>query len=549
VVAGAQGEGRVSEPGESPQPRARALLLLVLALAGAAIVHWPALHSDFRHDDWLTFYQAANLRPIDFVLLPHAGHLMMTRNAIHLAFFELFDLDPFPYFVAALATHLVNVALLFLLVRRLTASAGIAAFAAALWGMAPVQQASVNWVALYGNVLVATFTLWPLVEIAQLAAQKRPPSALAFVRWGILLMAAATSFGPGFAAALVFPGVAWLLLPSESGRNRALLALSGVALAVVAVYLAIRPGGTLELADFWLSRLGVVSIARVFAGLWSYGIASLVGGPWLTFAEDGVPLGPLAEAAPLDPLAEPDAAPLERASWVVAALVCAGIAWVWLRAGALERRQMLGLLLLIAAIQGLVAIARTFAGMWLIGLDQLVVTARYQYVATAAWSACFGLALAVLARSLRAFGTAQRAQAWVAPAALAAWIIAIVVPYATAARRVDWETTAPSRRKLEAERAWLEQQIAGAGADREVLIENRQFEGMEMLQPLLTGQEYPGSAAVFLFLQHNAPHKATNVKFIERDPAVVADLRARPHTKIADLLVTPEEAVQHAAER
>jgi hypothetical protein len=54
---------------------------------------------------------------------------------------------------------------------------------------------------------------------------------------------------------------------------------------------------------------------------------------------------------------------------------------------------------------------------------------------------------------------------------------------------------------------------------------------------------------VFLFLQHNAPHKATNVKFIERDPAVVADLRARPHTKIADLLVTPEEAVQHAAER
>lgn len=526
----------MSAPVASPGPRAYGAWLLALALAGAALVHWPALHSDFRHDDWLTFYQAANLRPLDFILLPHGGHLMMTRNAIHLAFFELFDLDPFPYFAASVATHLVNVALLFVLARRLAKSNAIAAFVAALWGMAPVQQASVNWVALYGNMTVATFTLWPLVELAQLAAEKRRPGGWAIARWCVLLAAAATSFGPGFAAALAAPAVAWLLLPPESGRNRVAIALGGLTLALVAVYLAIRPGGTFVYGPFWFSISGALDTLRAFAGLWSYGIACLVGGSWLTVGQDGVPFGPLHGHAD---------AYVIHASWALAAIVGGAVAWAWRRFGALQRGQMAGLLLLIAAIQGLVAVGRAPVATYLIGLDALIVTARYQYVTTAVWAACLALTLSELARAMPAW----RAPDWLAPAALAGWVAAVSLPDAAVAREVDWNTTAPSRAMLEAERSWIEEQIAAADPGEEVLIPNRQFEGMKLLQQLLSGQDFPGSAAVFLFLQHNAPEKNAHVKFIESDPAVVADLRARPHTKIGELLVTPEEAAKRLVER
>ena len=513
--------------------------LLALALLGSLFVHWPALHSEFRHDDWLTFYQAANLRPLDFMLLPHGGHLMMTRNAIHLVFFELFDLNPSPYFIAAVATHLLNVGLLFLLALRLGGSAVIAAFAAALWGMAPVQQVSVNWVALYGNMNVATFTLWPLAELAQLAVDRRPPTRWALARWGVMLAAAATSFGPGFAAALIFWAVAWLFLPRECERNRVALGLFGVTLALVAVYLLIRPGGTAETVRFWFTAVGVQAVAQAFVGLWSYGIACLFGGAWLTWGEEGVPLGPLQGVA---------AAGLVQISWAFAAAICASVLALWLHARELQRRQMLALLLLVAAIHGLVALARGPLGLWLLGLDNLVLTARYQYVATAAWSACLALALAEAARGFRSQHPGWRARAWVAPGAFVLWTAALLVPYASAARHMDLKHNAWSRQSLEDERARLEQAIAAAPDGSEVRIENRTFAGMGFIQGLITPSDFPGTAAVFLFLQHNAANKHPNVRFVESDSALVEELRARRHTRVAELLLTADEAAATPAQ-
>ena len=124
----------------------------------------------------------------------------------------------------------------------------------------------------------------------------------------------------------------------------------------------------------------------------------------------------------------------------------------------------------------------------------------------------------------------------------------MLVPYTAGARVMDWKTTAWSRVALEVERARFAKQIAAVGPAAEIRIENRPFEGLKLLQPLLTGQDFPGSAAVYLFLQHNAPEPAPHVKFIEKDAALVADLRGRPDTKIAELLLTPEEAAQRPAE-
>jgi hypothetical protein len=519
--------------------RPRASWLLGVALLGSLVVQWPALASDFRHDDFLTFYQAANLRPVDFMLTPHGGHLLMTRNAIHLAFFDLFDLDPFPYFVAAVLTHLVNVALLFLVARRLTRSGAIAAFVAALWGMAPVQQASVNWVAIYGNLTAATFTLWPLAELTKLAVERRAPSAWALMRWGVLLAAAATSLGPGLAVALVFAGVSWLLLPRECGRDRVATCMAGVALALVVLYVVIRPGGSFEFASIWFSKLGMVTIARLFVGLLSYGIACLIGGPWLTFGEDGVPVGPLQGAA---------ASPVVHVSWVLAALTGIAVGWAWLRARELQRRQILAFLALLAAIYGLVAVARAPLAIGLWGVDAWAVTARYQYVATLGWGGCLALALAEVARAWSARRRpAWRAPAWLAPGVLGLWSAAVVVPYAAAARHVDTKYTQWSRRVFAEERARLRNEIAAAGDAPEVLIRNRPFPGMAYIQDLVGARAFPGAAAVFVLMQHNAPAKITHVRFIDSDPALVEDLRSRPHTQIAGLLVTSEEAAHRSA--
>jgi len=115
-------------------------------LIAACVVQAPALKSGFRYDDFLFFYQAANLPFWDFALTPHAGHVLAVRNTFFAVTFGLFELVARPYFVLAIASHALNVALLFYTVRGFAKRSWVAYPVAALWGLAPINQGTISWV-------------------------------------------------------------------------------------------------------------------------------------------------------------------------------------------------------------------------------------------------------------------------------------------------------------------------------------------------------------------------------------------------------------------
>src|SRR5262249_5872696 len=114
------------------------------------------------------------------------------------------------------------------------------------------------------------------------ACDERVPAPATLARWWVLLLAAATCFGTGIALALVFPIVAWLLLPATPAAARAAAVLALLWLTVPLLYLA----------DHWLwvrfygghpqaVVLGSVqwrepvAPAEMLAGLLAHGIAAV----------------------------------------------------------------------------------------------------------------------------------------------------------------------------------------------------------------------------------------------------------------------------------
>jgi len=511
----------------------RAAILLGAALLASAVAQWPALESELQNDDFLFFYQAAHLPLSEFLLKTHGGHLLMTRNAFYLAFSHAFGLEPWPYFAVSLASHLVNVALAFALLFRLTRSASLAGFAAALWGMAPAAQVTVNWVSVYGNLLVMTF-LWPvLIGLVGYAQRRRPPTPLALASWALLLLAGATCFGPGVAAGLVIAPVAWLLLPAECRPVRTALWLGSVAIVLVVAYAILRPPatfGALE-ASTAAARVGV----EAFLALWAYGLAALLLGPLVTVGDDGIALGPLQGFS------------LEQLVPVLGAVGLAGLvmgAWAYRVASPERRRQMLAFALLTSAMYGLIALGRTPA---LVAFSRppewLATTPRYHYAALAsiAVSVAFVLAEAGKRFSWIADG-APLVRRWLPPAAALLWMAAAAIPCAMAARTIDFKFDPWSRRALDQARAAFAREIEATAPGADVYIENTGFAALGMMAPLIPRIEFPGTAAVYVFLNPEGAPGDRRVYFVESDAELVRAVRAQPETRMAHLLVTTEEA-------
>src|SRR4030095_311383 len=105
-----------------------------------------------------------------------------------------------------LALHAVNVGLIFGIVRVVTLSAALACLAAAAWGTCPINEGALGWIAASGNVMVATATLFILYDVVRATHIGAIRAAL----WGVLLLAAAQSFGTGLGIAMAAPVVlAW----------------------------------------------------------------------------------------------------------------------------------------------------------------------------------------------------------------------------------------------------------------------------------------------------------------------------------------------------
>jgi len=345
--------------------------VIIVPVGLAALAFHPILHAYFWADDFMHLFTIADAGLARFFFEAAGAHLYFTRNTVFWACYRLFGLHAEWYFALVLLTHLANVALLFVVARRLTGSLPLACFGAALWGIAPANAGTLGWYSVYGQALAATMLLGVLSQIVRHARDGRVGVRTAAL-WALLSVIASTCFGTGLAAAVLLPAVLWLLRANLTLARGAWACVLAVPPTIAALYvfqqrhfLSTYAGGP-SMQQFmqpyliFLRPEYLSAIASMLASLVGYGIASLLVG---------------AAAAPLP-------YPGVLATAAIGAFVTVVVATLP-DMDLLARRWIAALGMLVIAVYGLIAAARA-AFYTALGASMTLAAAegRYHYVAT-----------------------------------------------------------------------------------------------------------------------------------------------------------------------
>jgi len=502
-----------------------ALWPLLATLVATVVVQSASLDAFFYEDDYLHLFGLANGPTSQALFTTLGGHVMLVHKALLWVMYRVFGFESGLYFAAIVVLHLVNVFLLFDVLRRLTSSPLVSAVGASLWGVLPLNNGALGWISVFGQVMATTAILWLLRDVARLAEQKREPNALAFVRWGALVLVAGMSQGLGMVIGATVALYVWLLLPVESARLRtALLLLPLVVLLPMLhkVVLALGEGSGVVISK-------PSAALTLFLAMMSYGTMSVLLGPVLTADQGSRAIDVLGGAVGVEGL--------------VLAYALAGFAFVVLgglfcRATPTHRRQMLAFLLLACAAYGVLALGRA----WVVGwhgtrFEQLVTEPRYAYFPTLALSGLVALGLGTLpARWLSA-------RPWIGFSALCAWLAVVVAPARITAANLANERHVTARTQAEEALSVVRAEASASPSADEAYITNDPFAGTAISMALgIKARGFPGLAALWVVANPDDSVDGRRLRFVEHDHALVETIRAeRPGTRIAQLLVHPEE--------
>ena len=480
-------------------------LLALPPLVLTAVVFFPLTHNYFFGDDFVHLYEIAQWPLGHFVFTPFAGHVLVVPNLVFWTLAKLVGPHPRPYFWLCLLTHLVNVGLLYRVIRMALGSDLLACFGATLWGACPAHEGTLGWYSVYGQVLATTFVLGALLDgIA--------PGALSTRRalgWMVLLLLAATSFGTAIGPAVVSPLALWLLRPTAFARRPAAALVTLVPVLVVGCYLGLQAfAAHVEMAQ--LPGASAAALRATAAQGWQPVVVLL-----LHLVAAGLAHLCLGFAGPLAPYPS-------VAAYAVAGVLAAGVVWTCTRRAAPGRRLILAFLLLAFACYGAIAVGRVAfylqAG---VALDRAASATRYHYLASTALT----LVVCTVLASLADVVARQR----VRDAALGAWLAATVALYATSGLRFD--AHAPARQEIVRLLAAVQQRVARAAPGEPITMMNR---------PLVAvgpwGRKFPGWAAAFMIFSPTNEVDGHTFRFLERDPITIEAVR-RTGGRVATLVV------------
>ncbi len=480
-------------------------LLAAIPLFAAGWLWRPILGNYFWGDDFANLFLICN-RPLpEYLLAPHAGHLLVVRNAVFYVMARLFGTDARWYFTIVWWTHLLNVALLFATTLRFTASGRIACVAAVLFGTCPAIEGTLGWYAVYGHVLAGTAVLLILYDAAGLYARGAEPRAVRRWLWAAIALGAMLSFGVGVGIAAALPLALAALFPQPL-RRRVLPPLWPLMLVVPALYAGLfvlyrRVGSSgavfksQYLTDDLMARLG--DMLRFTVALIMYAIDRLLSGPF-----------------PLPPYPSP------VGLWVAVAAVALAIGAA-LRGPRRLRRVLLGATVLLLACYATIGAGR-FSLTDYMSLAEAVAQPRYYYVGI--------LILALIVGAVLASASANRVGQVLFVPWLSMWLITCWLNPPAIDPHLE------SRTEASFLVAWMRSLADRAAPGQEVYIPNRTFHAISPL--FINRHEFPGWAGLFSIYYPDPTIDGHRVFFVERDPGVRATHRTS--RRLASVLVAPE---------
>ncbi|MCW5890016.1 MAG: hypothetical protein KIT14_05630 [bacterium] len=465
----------------------------------------------FNADDFFHLYQVADGHTLERLFQPHGGHLLAVWHLVFAGFFHLFGIDATRWGLAVLATHLVNTALLWDVIRLLTGAPRLAAVLATCWATAAIQDGTLGWYSVYGQVLATTLLLLTLRSM-QRRREARPVPWPTLAAWWAAQMAAAMCFGIGLAVAMALPVVALVFLPAGALDRPRRLALWSLPVALILVWIAAM-----------LPFVGPGS-ATAAAGPKLLGVTLLYGPRFLVEL-----IGTSASTVVLAPFTRATLFPAPIA--VAAALACAALVGVtaWRRPA--TRRTLAALLVVIVVGYGSIAAGR--AALYA-AFSQVVqsgaygpIEPRYHYLGTAVLAATLGTAVAPW---LAAVPVALASGAFIvfAGATAAALVLApLPLDHHDAARRAVWRLFVQ-----------LGQAAKDAPPGATIRVPNKRFTPVGVMV-VRDDAAFPGIAAVFLTWRPDGTLADHRILFEVADPAVLARLQADPAAPIARIVTAP----------
>jgi hypothetical protein len=482
----------------------------VIPVALAAWVYWPLTRSWFWSDDFLSMASIVNDGFLRFVLRPYGGHNLLVRNAIFYASWQLFGIHAAPYFWAVLLTHLLNVWLLFRLLRTLTSSATLACFGATLWGASPIAAGTLNWYSVFGQVLVGTILLVVVRRLAELSRAGVPVSGRTASTWYALLLLGTVCFGVGLGIALAFPVALFVMLPAAWRQPWVRASYLALPMVTVVVYVGFR-----RLYPFLFEPLSLEELASQPGGVRDLpsvlaGVLNLVG-----FAASEYPRGFFWAAG-----GYPD-----RASWIVLALAGAGVAVLSWRGDPAARRAAIALPSLSFGIYFAIGLGRT----WFLPLHRMAMQERYHYVAAIPIVTVICMALQEVGR-IGPLRRVPRVPLLFAAVALFGW--------SRTRSSFHVELNVGPRNAVASGLRTIAAQVSRVPPGRTVYLENG-TNTQVLLGPVVPNILFPGLAAIFLITHDDDQLDGRTVRFMERNPAILARYGGRPESRLAHLLVPP----------
>lgn len=501
-------------PGAGLPPRRTAVDWLLLAVAVvASLIVWRVLLSGFfQGDDFMNLFRIVD-RPLgEYLLGTHAGHVLVVRNALFYAFARLFGTEAARWFLVVLLTHLLNIALLFALLRRVTRSPWVAGFGATLFGICPVGEGALAWYSVYGQVVVTTALLAVLVLASRAAARGRALRRGESLVAGLLMLAATLSFGIGIALALALPLALALVVPRPPARPRWRLPLLSLLALVPLVYGLALVAGDRATATTNVAGTGILAslalhywwrVPEMLLALIGYGSARLLG--------SDLPL------------------PYNAPWMMVSGLLAVGaLSLLAARRGdAATRRWLAAAWLLTVAAYGIIAVGRVF--LWTETAFFMATQARYHYTTLALLSliVCLGLS-GIAPRPLPRPGAAA--------GLFGLWLVAAAGAHAAWPPQPN--LSARERREVDFALNWMRSRIRAAPEGAPVYLTNR---ALHAAGTLFVGMsDFPGWAALFAIYYPTNSVDGHRIYFVEREAEVRA--RYRDGRRTGGLLVAPEDA-------
>ncbi len=482
----------------------------------AAWVYFPITRSYFWSDDFTNMVSIVNDGFLSFVLRPFGGHNLLVRNLAFYGSYQLFGLRADLYFWTVLLTFLLAVWLLFRVLRNLTGSLTLACFGAALWGTSPVNDGTLAWYSVYGQVLAATILLLVLDRVTALARTGGALTTRTACAWYALLLLGTGCFGVGVGVALAFPAVLFLVLPDAWRRPRIRVAYLALPLVTIAMYVAFRRlyplVGALPPEEAFMAT-GLPPLAELvpmLRELLVYSVASSL----RSFAAYSRRAHPLPGA------------------WITLAVFGVGVLVLLWRGDATTRRAAAAMAVLWVAIYLVIAIGRAS----LVGLAGSLAAAaaqrRYHFVGAIPVVIVACLALQQIGR-LGPLRRVPRGALLLAALVLGGWT------YRRSAFVVN--DNARARAEFQAAVRAIDTAVAAQPPGATVYIDTGP-RTTGLLGFVMPKRDFPGRAGVFLLMQPGDEMEGRRVRFVERDPAVRTWYASRPETRLGRLLVDANAA-------